>query len=200
MASEFMTTREVAKVLGVGLTTVQCWVESGALPAWKTAGGHRRIPRAAVEKLLSEQTATLGEARSIVLIVEDNPVERELYRQHLNEWKLPIQVLLAQDGYEGLLLVGRYEPDFIITDLSMPLMNGIRMIDSLYKQYPAEKPVVVVVTGLTHEEITTMGSISPDIPVYPKPIPFTALRQVLQHHVHSRYAIRRSEALMRAES
>ncbi len=195
MTAEFMTTREVAKMLGVGLTTVQCWVESGVLPAWKTAGGHRRIPRATVEKLLSEQTATLEESRSTLLVVEDNPVERELYRQHFTEWKLPLQVLLAKDGYEGLLLAGRHEPDFIIADLSMPLMNGVRMIDSLYSQYPAEKPVVVVVTGLTQDEITRMGSISPDIPVYPKPIPFTALRQLLQHHVHSKYAIRRSGAV-----
>lgn len=192
-----MTTREVAKMLGVGLTTVQCWVESGALPAWKTAGGHRRIPRTAVEKLVSEQTATLDEVRSTVLIVEDNPVDRELYRQHFEEWNLPLRLYMARDGYEGLLLAGRHEPDVVIADLSMPLMNGIKMINSLYPQHPTEKPVVVVITGLTMEEISTLGDLSPDIPVYPKPVPFTALRQVIERHVHSKFAIRRSEALMR---
>ncbi|MFY8043989.1 MAG: MerR family transcriptional regulator, partial [Rhodoferax sp.] len=46
-----MTTREVGEALGVAVRTVQLWVESGVLPAWRTAGGHRRIARAAVDKL-----------------------------------------------------------------------------------------------------------------------------------------------------
>jgi excisionase family DNA binding protein len=39
----FSTTREVAKVLGVSLRTVQLWAEAGLLEAWRTEGGHRRI-------------------------------------------------------------------------------------------------------------------------------------------------------------
>ncbi|MGE5467624.1 MAG: EAL domain-containing protein [Ignavibacteria bacterium] len=41
--SEICSTREAAELLGVSLRTVQLWVDSGILKAWKTAGGHRRI-------------------------------------------------------------------------------------------------------------------------------------------------------------
>ena len=47
---DLMTTREAGEVLGVAVRTVQLWVESGVLPAWRTAGGHRRIARSAVDR------------------------------------------------------------------------------------------------------------------------------------------------------
>ena len=40
---EFYTTREAAVKLGLSLGTVQKMVETGALSAWKTSGGHRRV-------------------------------------------------------------------------------------------------------------------------------------------------------------
>ena len=39
-----LTTSEVARLLGVATSTVQIWMESGAIESWKTPGGHR--PRA----------------------------------------------------------------------------------------------------------------------------------------------------------
>jgi len=38
-----VSTTEAARQLGVSVRTVQLWVESGRLMAWKTAGNHRRI-------------------------------------------------------------------------------------------------------------------------------------------------------------
>lgn len=195
-SSDFMTTREVAKTLGVGLTTVQNWVESGSLPAWKTAGGHRRIPVSAVEKLLSAQESTLDDVQFTVLVVEDGEFERGMYRQQFIEWKLPVRLLLARDGYEGLLLAGRHTPDCIIADLSMPLMNGIKMIENLYQISGDEKPLILIVTGLNPEQIAAMGTLPPEIPVYPKPVPFTALRQLIQRHIQNRSTIRRSRDLV----
>ena len=52
---DFLTTREAASLLGVALRTVQLWVEAGKLSAWKTRGGHRRIPRQAVESLRQQR-------------------------------------------------------------------------------------------------------------------------------------------------
>jgi len=51
--TEYLSTRQAALRLGVSLGTVQNMVENGVLEAWKTAGGHRRIPVASVETLLA---------------------------------------------------------------------------------------------------------------------------------------------------
>ena len=53
--TEYLSTRQAALRLGVSLGTVQNMVESGALEAWKTAGGHRRIPATSVDALLARR-------------------------------------------------------------------------------------------------------------------------------------------------
>lgn len=50
-----LTTREAADLLGVAVSTAQIWMESGALPAWKTPGGHRRVRLSAVRRLQAQQ-------------------------------------------------------------------------------------------------------------------------------------------------
>jgi excisionase family DNA binding protein len=52
-----LTTREAAQLLGVAISTAQIWMESGALPAWKTPGGHRRVRLSAVRQLQARQQA-----------------------------------------------------------------------------------------------------------------------------------------------
>jgi len=53
-----LTTREAAHLLGVAVSTAQIWMESGALPAWKTPGGHRRVRLSAVRQLQVRQQDT----------------------------------------------------------------------------------------------------------------------------------------------
>lgn len=52
LSDAFCTTREAAELLNVSLRTVQLWVDDGILQAWKTAGGHRRVQRESVDRLL----------------------------------------------------------------------------------------------------------------------------------------------------
>ncbi len=52
---DFLTTQEVAKLLGVGTTSIKRWSDEGKLPAFKTAGGHRRYRRVDVERLLQHE-------------------------------------------------------------------------------------------------------------------------------------------------
>jgi excisionase family DNA binding protein len=182
---KYFSTREAAAQLGVALSTVQAWVESGVLPAWKTAGGHRRISIDAIETIRLRQKAVLRSPIASemikVLVVEDDPVQRELYRIQFAEWRLPVLLLTAEDGFEGLILIGQHAPDLIISDLSMPEMDGFKMIRSLKMQSIATHATIIVVTALSASEIKAQGGLPPDIPVYPKPIPFAALRPLVEH-------------------
>lgn len=182
---KYFSTRQAAAQLGVALSTVQAWVESGVLPAWKTAGGHRRIAVDAIETIrLRQQTvlrAPIASEMIKVLVVEDDPVQRELYRIQFAEWRLPVLLLTAKDGFEGLILIGQHAPDLIISDLSMPEMDGFKMIRSLKMQSIATHATIIAVTALPASEIEAQGGLPPGIPVYPKPIPFAALRPLVEH-------------------
>lgn len=50
-----LTSAAAARLLGVAVSTTQLWLESGALPSWKTPGGHRRVRLSAVMKLLEDR-------------------------------------------------------------------------------------------------------------------------------------------------
>ena len=178
----FYTTREAARKIGVSVTTIQLWVESGVLSAWKTAGGHRRIPSEAVDAMLAGQRSSMEE-RAVthsVLIVEDEPVQREMYRLKFDEWKLPVNLHLAQDGFDGLVMVGKYAPGLVIADLSMPGMDGFEMIRRLTQNSEINVPAIIVVTALAAPEIAAHGGLPADIPVYSKPIPLGVLKHIVE--------------------
>jgi excisionase family DNA binding protein len=185
----FCTTREAAQILGVALRTAQLWVESGLLEAWKTEGGHRRISRESIERLLLKQDKrppqaanTAGKAspeRSFsILIVEDEPDLRQFYTVALSRWSMKPQVVTVADGYEALMRIGLAKPDMIITDLRMGGMDGVKMIQSMRSVPELSATAIVVVTGLDASEIHELGGIPDDIPILPKPIPIDRLRDI----------------------
>lgn len=193
---DVLSTREAAERLGVALRTVQLWVESGVLPAWKTAGGHRRISRAAVERLIEERRAALsgdGAAapskgangqRLRVMVVEDEPELLRLFTMVISGWELPVEVTAAANGFEALLKMGQDCPDLLVTDLNMPGMDGFKMIASLRGVGPAFGDLeIVVVTALTDEDIARRGGLPEGVRVFHKPVPFDDLEALVRERV-----------------
>lgn len=196
----FCTTRQAAKLLGVSIRTAQQWVEKGILRAWKTKGGHRRITLESVKKLRASRIANeaelvaavaqpLPEDRLKVLVVEDDSVLLRLYRLRLESWELPVTVLTAPNAIEGLMLVGREAPDLLITDLAMPGLDGLTMVRTLLQSPFREGMQIVVVTGLSREEIVDQGGLPKGVPVLSKPIPFAELRSFCEGLLKQRQAL-----------
>jgi len=183
--ADVLSTREAAERLGVALRTVQLWVEGGVLPAWKTAGGHRRISRAAVEKLIAERNNALqgdaapaesAERRLRVLVVEDDPDLLKLFSMVIEGWELPIALSTATNGFEALLRIGDECPDLLLTDLNMPGMDGFRMIGALKAQQQGREHLrIVVITALGPSEIAHRGGLPEGVRVFTKPVPFDEL-------------------------
>lgn len=197
---DVLSTREAAERLGVALRTVQLWVEGGVLPAWKTAGGHRRISRAAVERLIGERSAALagdapgrvpataladgGEARLKLMVVEDEPDQLRLFTMVIARWDLPIDVTPASNGFEALLRMGQHCPDLLVTDLNMPGMDGFRMIASLRGVGAAFADMeIVVVTALSAADIERRGGLPEGVRVFHKPVPFDELEALVRDRI-----------------
>ena len=72
----FVSTREAAARLGVALSTVQAWVETGILPAWKTAGGElawsneRLLYRGLSAPLSAGRTVAFGDLEGQVHLLD----------------------------------------------------------------------------------------------------------------------------------
>lgn len=85
-----------------------------------------------------------------VLIVEDSPGTRELLAEAvrcLGE----VEVVLAATGFEALRLLPRHRFALVITDLVMPDINGLELINFV-KRNPTYRHIpLVVVTGESAE-------------------------------------------------
>ena len=169
--------------------TVQLWVESGLLQAWKTAGGHRRVLRDSVESLLHKKpsapvgtsvVAVSGLRRMRVMVVEDDPSLLRLYEAQLGRWTLPMELTLMDNAISALLHMGRGGPDLLITDLHMPGMDGFAMLRVLNQSPEMARTKMVVVSGLDADEVNARGGVPTGVEVLAKPIPFALLLSIAQ--------------------
>lgn len=87
-------------------------------------------------------TATTNPAaRSCVLIVDDDATTRETLGSQIV--KLGYEVVYACDGLDGLQKCDPQTIDLIITDVSMPKLNGLQMLRAIHKASPAIPAIVV---------------------------------------------------------
>lgn len=177
--ARMLTTREVALRLGVSLRSVQLWVEAGILPAARTPGGHRRIPYNAVEALAMNMGLAGPEAQSPgheadaspigrpaggalrVVLVSRNARWLEECVMALQVYGEAVHVVTADNGYLGLLHIGRETPDLLITELELPGMDGLEMLRTLERCESLHK---LRVLALSHRSEDELRSCAPGLP------------------------------------
>lgn len=85
-----------------------------------------------------------------VLVVDDSAMDRRL-AAGLLEKQTELNVAFAADGREALGEISRRRPDIVVTDLQMPHMNGLELVEAIRRDHPAIP--VVLMTGKGSEEI-----------------------------------------------
>lgn len=187
--SEFISTAQAARQLGLSLGAVQQMVEHGKLVAWKTAGGHRRIRQDSVDALLANvarqptgqtQTSRPQDGNLQIMVLEDDPVLQTVYRKTIEKWGLPLTLQIFDNGLDALIEVGRSAPDLLIADLRMNGLNGFEMIRRLRDNVATRSISIVVVSALSQDEIDAEGGLPYDVTVYGKPVPFRELNGYVQ--------------------
>jgi excisionase family DNA binding protein len=186
-AAAYCSTRQAAALLGVSHRTVQLWVESGTLEAWKTAGGHRRIALASIERHVEHRRQAMldrtAPARYKVLLVDDDAAMLALYESAIAGWNLPLDVVRACNGFEALIRIGETRPHLLLGELSMPGVDGLRMIRTLRASQAYRDMAVVVISGIEPATIRAMG-LPDDIPILPKPVAPEVLRATVEAALH----------------
>ena len=113
--------------------------------------------------------------KSTILIVEDNEDIRKFLQEALVE---DYDIVIAGEGYAGLaeVMVGRQDIDLIITDLQMPGLNGVELIENL----PRDIPVIVISAFLDHPKFRDSLQHLHPAAVIEKPFRISELRQAIQ--------------------
>lgn len=85
-----------------------------------------------------------------ILVVDDNPIDRELVGALVEE-RAGWTAAYAVDGREGLAHVRRDPPDVVLTDLQMPEMNGLELVEACRREHPGVP--VILMTAFGSEDI-----------------------------------------------
>jgi CheY-like chemotaxis protein len=108
----------------------------------------------------------------VILIAEDEVIVRNLVRHLLTAEGH--EILAAADGYEALELSRKYAGtiDLLITDVKMPRMDGLALIDKLIEERPNIR--ILVMSAHSSDELRGRGS---GFSFLRKPFPPGAFRQ-----------------------
>jgi len=88
-----------------------------------------------------------------IVLADDHPIVREGLRTVL-ETQADFEVVAeAANGEEAVQLVARQQPDILLLDLEMPLMDGVEAIRRLHTMFTTETlPRIIVFTAFDNDE------------------------------------------------
>jgi len=178
-------TSYAAKVLKLSVGTIQNLVESNALKAWKTQGGHRRISLRSIQEYqfannLETTVRFSNDIRLLTLVVEDDENTRLMYQAHFDRWELMLDVVMYDSAMEALMDMPTMQPQVLLTDLNMPNMDGFKFLKTVREHKLFSSLPIVVLTGLSNDQIKQKGGLPKDVQVLQKPIDMEWLRGFLE--------------------
>lgn len=88
-----------------------------------------------------------------ILTVDDSTTIRKIVRKALKDYNC--ELVEAQNGVEGLAAASKEKPDLIILDITMPMMNGIEMLERMKSEKELKGIPVIMLTAESGKEAVT---------------------------------------------
>ncbi|MEG3848598.1 ATP-binding protein [Microcoleus sp. herbarium19] len=122
------------------------------------------------------------QGKRLKILVIDDRTENRLVIINMLE-PLGFQVTEAENGQAGLDVAVQMLPDLIITDIHMPIMDGLEMTRCL-RQLPDFATAPIIASPATLSQVDIKKSLDAGCnSFFPKPIEFTELLNLLQQHL-----------------
>ena len=86
-------------------------------------------------------------SRPVVVLVEDDDRYRQALRAVIVRSGLDVELIEAGTGVDGLLEIGRADPDLVVLDYGLPDLNAEQVVDRLLDPERKLTAEVIVVTG-----------------------------------------------------
>ena len=126
----------------------------------------------------------------IILLVEDNPDDRDLTLRALRKNDIANEVVVVEDGVEALdylLATGAYTkrdklilPQLILLDLKLPRLDGIEVLKQI-RAHPHTRRLPVVVLTTSAEQADIVASYDHGVSSYiRKPVDFSEFQEAVR--------------------
>jgi CheY-like chemotaxis protein len=108
-----------------------------------------------------------------ILLVEDAPFLRYAFGRLLR--MQGFEVMEANDGREALECVPAFRPQLVLTDLMMPVMDGIELIRRLHADPRTSSLPVLAITADASDQVERRARAAGAADFLPKPVDLPAL-------------------------
>ena len=123
-----------------------------------------------------------------ILVVDDEvdvkPLFEQRFRKEIRGGEM--RFAFANSGEEALeyMTQHHHEAVLILSDINMPGMSGLELLQKIKEQYEAPPPVVMMVTAYGDEENYNQAMRLGANDFLTKPIDFTLLKEKLKTGIH----------------
>lgn len=131
---------------------------------------------------------TMPIASAKILIVDDNKTDRLLYSKILKNITPDYEIEVASNGKEALEKITLSPPALVITDHSMPVMNGYEFVLELQKiEMKGKPPVIVLSSDIDRNAINDYNSIGIEY-VFHKPVNLSHFKQAVEKSLRKSFS------------
>ena len=127
--------------------------------------------------------------KKTILIIDDEPEIVEVLTEFVNQ--IGHNSLAASNGLQGLEIASQQTPDLIISDINMPKMNGLEMLEKM-KSGNIEIPVILFTAFSDTQKIKTAWKLGA-FDFVEKPIDLGALHKIIDKALEFGTGFKRSQ-------
>ena len=133
-----------------------------------------------------------------ILVVDDNPLNREVFFDLINDYKNKVEVDMADDGKMALAKIESNDYDVVLMDIQMPRMDGYEATRQIRKLEGKKKDLpVIAMTAHVLEGVADKCDAAGMNDYVAKPINMKILTQKIAHYVGQ--GQKKSEAMATVE-
>lgn len=170
--TEFVSTREAARMLGLSMTLVQTMLDREEIQGWRTPGGHRRISvQSLMEYKKKHKVNTFAESHAlgnpVVMLVSESEALQKGWLQGGHALSCAFEIRWHRTLEAALTDVSRQQPHLLLVDLNkasdvmesiLGMLNALQrmgrrlpitLVTDAWPQTPAKDQIPVVRGPLT---------------------------------------------------
>lgn len=152
-----LTTFEIADYCKVTHRTVQQWIITGKLKAYRTPGNHSRVQAHDFADFLKKYQMPVpdefvyAQGKKRILIVDDDKTMVQLITKFLKP-NSKYEIQSAFDGFMAGKKFAEFKPDLITLDIMMPYLNGDEVLREIRTNSKNAKVKIIVISGVNEME------------------------------------------------